>query len=120
MDNVASLSGDWIYRSFINTTEDVQTLDQILFGQGDLTLAVGADGFFQPSQLSFGADYPMNVFGQAIEVFSDTFSLPRVAIEMKAFGVEGTQTAGWLYEYRGYLVPSWYNGVDQVTCIAGT
>lgn len=114
------ISGDWIYRSFYNTTEPVTTLDQILFGEGDLTLSVKADGFFQNSTLSFGTDYPMNVFGQAIHVHDNAFSLPRIALEMKAFGVEGTKTAGWIYEYRGYLLPTWYNGIDQATAIAGT
>ena len=118
--DVTALSGDWMYRSFINTTQPAQNLGDILFGEGDLTLAVGADGFFGTSTLNFGAGYPMNVFGQAIAVFNNTFSLPRIAVEMKAFGVDGTETAGWIYEYRGYLVPNWYNGVGQATCIVGT
>lgn len=114
------ISGDWIYRSFINTTQPAQELSDILFGEGDLTLSVGADGIFQPSTLSFGTDYGMNVFGQAVAQNDDTFSQPRIAIEMKAFGIEGQKTAGWLYEYRGYLVPTWYNGVDQATALVGT
>jgi hypothetical protein len=114
------LSGDWIYRSFINTPQPAQQLSDILFGEGDLTLAVGADGFFKTSSLSFGPGYTMNVFGQAVAQNDDTFSQPRIGIEMKAFGVEGEETAGWLYEYRGYLVPNWYNGVDQATAIVGT
>jgi len=114
------VSGDWMYRSFINTTQPAEQLSDILFGEGDLTLSVGADGFFQSSTLSFGPDYLMNVFGQAVAQNDDTFSQPRIAIEMKAFGVEGQKTAGWLYEYRGYLVPNWYNGVDQATAIVGT
>jgi hypothetical protein len=114
------LSGDWMYRSFINTTQPAQELSDILFGEGDLTLSVGADGFFQPSTLSFGTGYGMNVFGQAVAQNDDTFSQPRIAVEMKGFGIEGEETAGWLYEYRGYLVPKWYNGVDQATVIVGT
>jgi hypothetical protein len=118
--NYAVLNGDWMYRSFINTIQPAQNLNDILFGEGDLTLVVNPDGFFGTSTLSFGAGYPMNVYGQAIDVFDNTFSLPRAAIEMKAFGVAGTDTAGWIYEYRGYLAPTWYNGIDQATCILGT
>ncbi len=114
------LTGDWIYRSFINTTQPAQQLSDILFGEGDLTLSVDANGFFQNSTLSFGTGYLMNINGQAVHQNHDTFSQPRIGIEMKAFGVEGQETAGWLYEYRGYLVPTWYNGVDQATCIVGT
>jgi hypothetical protein len=114
------LSGDWMYRSFINTTQPAQQLSDILFGEGDLTLSVGADGFFQSSTLSFGTGYGMHVFGQAVAQNDNTFSQPRIAVEMKAFGIEGEETTGWLYEYRGYLVPNWYNGVDQATVIVGT
>ena len=118
--DAALLTGDWIYRSFINTTQPVQTLNDILFGEGDLTLSVGTDGFFTKSTLSFGPGYGMTVSGQAIGVETNTFSLPRIAIEMKAFGITGEETAGWIYEYRGYLVPNWYNGVAQATAIVGT
>lgn len=114
------LSGDWMYRSFINTTQPAQELSDILFGEGDLTLSVGDDGFFKTSSLSFGPGYLMNILGQAVAENDDTFSQPRIAVEMKGFGVAGEQTAGWLYEYRGYLVPQWYNGVNQATVIVGT
>lgn len=118
--DLSVLSGDWLYRSFKNTTQPAQQLSDILFGEGDITLTVGADGFYQNSTLSFGEGYLMDLHGQAVAQNDDTFSQPRIAIEMKAFGVDGQQTAGWLYEHRGYLVPNWYNGIDQVTAIVGT
>lgn len=114
------LSGDWLYRSFINTTQPAQQLSDILFGEGDITLSLDPQGFYQNSTLSFGPGYLMNLRGQAVAQNEGTFSQPRFAIEMKAFGVEGQETAGWLYEHRGYLVPNWYNGVNQVTAIVGT
>ena len=120
INQFTELSGEWIYRSFRNITVPAQTLNDILFGEGALSISVGEDGFLQKSELSFGPGYSMIVNGQAIIVSDNVFSFPPIAIEMKAFGIEGTDAAGWLYEYRGYLVPNWYNRKEQKTAIVGT
>lgn len=115
-----SLSGRWTYRSFRNVVEPVQGLQDILFGEGDLRLEVPDDGLFTDGQLSFGEGFPMVVKGQAFRLADGGPGLPAVGVEMKAFGVEGQQTAGWIYEYRGYLAPRWPNGEDQRIALVGT
>ncbi len=35
-------------------------------------------------------------------------------------GREGTSTAKWVYQYKGYLFPEWAEGVNQVPTIVGT
>jgi|tagenome__1003787_1003787.scaffolds.fasta_scaffold20679559_2 hypothetical protein len=116
----SALEGEWIYRSFRNLTKPVQELKEILFGQGDLTLTVPADGLIRDGKLSFGPDYPMLVQGQAYVTPGNTGTVPPVVVALQAFGVEGTKTAGWVYAYQGYLVPTWPNGIDQRTALAGT
>jgi hypothetical protein len=35
-------------------------------------------------------------------------------------GLAGTATAGWEYDYRGIVCPSWPTGIDQIPCFVGT
>jgi hypothetical protein len=119
-NSFAVLSGDWIYRSFRNTVQPVNELKDILFGQGDLHLDVPGTGFFQDGKLSFGPNYPMVVQGQAYVAPPNTGNAPSLVVAMQAFGVEGTSTAGWVYAYQGFLVPSWPNGVEQRIALVGT
>ncbi|HEU0053513.1 MAG TPA: hypothetical protein VFQ39_10065 [Longimicrobium sp.] len=123
-------AGDWIYRSYVNTdlypiqtNDDARTLqnfESLLFGEGQLHLETDARGYLTSSTLSFGPGYLMNVDGVADGAGTTPCQAAPATVRMKAFGVDGQQTAGWLYEYVGYLAPAWPNGVDQVDAIVGT
>jgi hypothetical protein len=123
-------AGDWIYRSFVNTelypiqTDDpakaLQNYGALLFGEGKLHLEVDERGYLTGSTLVFGPGYEMRVDGVAEGTGTTPFQPAPATVRMKAFGVEGQQTAGWLYEYVGYHAPVWPNGVDQVDAIVGT
>ncbi len=47
--------------------------------------------------------------------FGDPFHL-----RFQGRGIEGTDTAGWVYDYNAYLVPAWMEGVNQIPSIVGS
>lgn len=83
-----------------------------MFGQGILTI--------QPSD--FGRIVAVFDFGEGMQMgikgtvhFGDPFQL-----RFQGRGIEGTSTADWVYDYNGYLVPDWMEGVNQVPSIVGS
>lgn len=115
-----SVDGVWTYRSFRNRPEPVQNLQQILFGEGELQIETEPDGKFTDSTLNFGPDLPMVLSGGVLATDQPAGQQRPVAVHFQAAGVTGTQTEGWVYEYIGYLVPDWPNGIDQRPAIVGS
>ncbi|MFI5142310.1 MAG: hypothetical protein ACHQII_08135, partial [Bacteroidia bacterium] len=40
--------------------------------------------------------------------------------ELQGNGIEGTSTNGWIYNYYGFIVPEWKQGVNQVDAVVGS
>jgi len=66
--------------------------------------------------LDFGGGAAMDLFGTVVE--SGGVS-PQVLL-ITGTGREDTATDKWVYQYQGYLLPAWAEGVGQVPAIAGT
>lgn len=131
MTGVNSFAGNWVYRSFYNNPEPDTSADDVLFNTIDLKLDVEDVGGLSASsreggvsagldigcsgvsgRLSFGEDY-LTVSGAAK-------SGDPPIIRFRANGVDDTYTAGWIYDYIGYLAPSWPKGEGQRPAIVGT
>jgi len=103
-------AGRWTYRSFHNLPDMAAPPDALKFAVGRWDLADAAFGTIK-GRLSFGDDY-LVLNGSCY--FGNPFSL-------RMQGIGGTpDTKGWIYDYQGFLVPAWPNGVDQVPAIVGT
>src|SRR5207302_187030 len=60
-------------------------------------------------------------FGDAFLVMTGTVErADPPTVRLRATGVEGTSTAGWIYDYVGYLTPSWPEADAQRPAIVGT
>lgn len=116
----AALAGQWRYRSFLNVLPPVQKLDDILFGEGDLQIEPDSNGLISAGHLSFGEGYPMVFTGQAKCPFPGSSNVPEISLEATAFGVPGTQTEGWVYAYRGWLMPAWPYATNPQLTMTGT
>lgn len=116
----AALAGHWRYRSFLNVLPPVTTLDDILFGEGDLQLNPDSNGLITAGSLSFGDGYPMVFTGQLRQPFPGCSNVPAISLEATAFGVAGTQTEGWVYAYQGWLMPTWPYATNSQPTITGT
>jgi hypothetical protein len=103
--------GNWRYRSFRNVVGPVTKLDELLFWEA--TLAITPDGPIRiVGDIGDGSD-KLTLRG------SVTFGFPNF-LRFEATGIEGTGTAGWKYNYAGFFVPNWPDGVDQRDAIVGS
>jgi hypothetical protein len=113
------LDGRWTYRSFLNTAEpvgdDAQKALALLFGEGQLDIHARDDRIFTAA-LDFGGGAGMDLFGT---LYRSAGISPAVVV-ITGTGREGTPTAKWVYQYEGYIVPVWAEGVDQRPAIVGT
>lgn len=117
--STTKLAGTWTYRSFLNTAapvgEDAAKALALIFGEGTWTITPREDHTFS-SVLDFGGGAAMDLFG---EIVPGSGVGPEVLI-VTGTGRENTSTAKWVYQYKGYVVPPWAEGVDQVPAIVGT
>jgi len=108
--------GKWTYRSFINNPaevgNDAQKALALIFGEGQITISPSEFGTLM-GVVTFGAEFPLDLKGWT--AYGTPFTT-----RFQGVGRKGTQTEGWIYDYLGYLVPNWPNGVDQRAAIVGS
>jgi hypothetical protein len=113
------LNGKWTYRSFLNKPDmvgnDPNKALALIFGEGILSINVTDEATLR-AVLDFGGASAMDLVGT---IFGGSAITPEVLI-ITGTGREGTNTAKWVYQYQGYVVPSWPQGVNQVPAIVGT
>jgi hypothetical protein len=95
--------GNWAYRSFNNDADLSKAANDLLFGEGTLTIAevsttelsgtIGGPGWSLDLRGSFAYGAPMQV-------------------RFQGKGVVGGEQ--WIYDYIGWLVPVWPNSTDQL------
>lgn len=122
MDEASDFVGNWTYRSFINEPDIDAPIDGILFAMADIKLETKGGGSLLAELRKGGCE----ISGQVapgdlrLTVSGTAQSGNPPTIRFRATGVEGTPTAGWIYDYIGYLAPSWPEGVEQRPAIVGT
>src|SRR2546421_2635398 len=105
------LSGNWTYRSFINNPDpigdDANKALELIFGEGQLRFTYASGRNFK-AVLDFGGGAAMDLFGTIIDGGGVN---PQVLL-ITGTGREDTSTAKWVYQYQGYVVPDWAEGVN--------
>jgi hypothetical protein len=101
--------GSWTYRSLLNDPDVTTAFNDLEFGRGtivideapmqSLTGTIGGPGWSLALKGARSYGNPMHA-----------------RFEGKGI-VNGEQ---WIYDYQGYLVPDWPNGVGQVAAIVGS
>jgi hypothetical protein len=114
--------GKWTYRSFINDPDPVdvdppekkaEKIAKLLLFEAELVLEAAPSGEIQ-GKLNTGAYGTLTVFGSG--GYGSPFS-----IRIQAVGKDkGSPSEGWIYDYIGWLIPAWPNGVDQRPSIVGS
>jgi len=108
---VSLLVGHWTYRSFINDPEISRDFNNLEFGRGELVIEDFTPGTFD-GRLIFGDTYQFKLSGSSS--FGNPFTL-------RFQGVGDTaDSQGQIYDYVGYLVPVWPNGVNQRFTLVGS
>lgn len=103
------LLGNWTYRSFLSDTDVSAEFNSLEFGVGTIVIeeapmqvlkgTIGGSGWSLDLQGSIGYGNPFT-------------------LQFQGKGVIGG--AEWIYNYVGYLVPDWVNGVQQVPAMVGS
>jgi hypothetical protein len=109
MNGAHSAEGTWSYRSFINDPDLAVNVNEILFGAG--TLEISEPSFGILTGTLGGAGWSLALTG-AIS-YGNPFAL-------RFQGVGEINDETWIYDYVGYLIPPWPNGIDQRGAIAGS
>ena len=124
-----NFAGNWTYRSFVNrldllpeldsdniVKDDVAKWSSYMFGQGLMVFhpsaTGGLDGIFHMGDTASPLD--MRLRGK-IETNNGV-----IWFRWNAFGIENTNSDGWLYEYEGYFTTKWSNGSKQIEAIVGS
>jgi len=105
------LTGNWTYRSLVNNPTPNLDFGDLRFGEGELVIDTFALGSFS-GRLVFGGTTEMTLTG------SSSFGNP-FAVRFQGVG-SSPGIEDWVYDYVGYHVPVWPNGVDQRPAIVGS
>lgn len=103
------LLGTWTYRSFLSITDVNANFNSLEFGRGNIRIEDAPMNVF--NGLIYGDGWQLTLSG------SITYGNPATA-RFQGKGVVGGEE--WIYDYEGYVIKPWPNGVDQVPAIVGT
>ena len=101
--------GSWHYRSLFNEAGAQADWNKLQFGEGTLVFAAAPMGLVAGH--IGGPGWNLNLRGNL------TYGNPNQARFQGTGVVSGEE---WVYDYLGWLVPQWPNGVSQVPAIVGT
>ncbi len=102
-------TGNWTYRSLLNNPDVNQAFNNLEFGRG--TIAINEDAMQLLSGVIGGPGWSLTLKG------SREYGTP-MRVRFQGTGiVNGEQ---WIYDYEGYLVGHWPNGVQQRPAIVGS
>ena len=103
------LLGTWTYRSFLSNPDMNTDFDSLEFGRGNIRIDPSPLNVF--SGVIYGDGWSLTLQG------SSNFGNP-VTLRFQGRGLVGGEE--WIYDYEGYVINPWPNGIDQVPAIVGT
>lgn len=107
--NIGSLVGTWTYRSFLNDPDLATDFDALEFGRGNIRIDEAPAGVLVGKIYDTGWALALNG--------SINGGYPGV-VRFQGRGVVGGEE--WIYDYLGFVVPPWPNGVDQRPAMTGS
>jgi hypothetical protein len=107
--NISSLVGIWTYRSFYNIPDLATAFNDLEFGRGTIRIEEAPFGVFVGS--IYGPGWSLDLNGSIN--YGDPFS-----VRFQGKGVVGGEE--WIYNYAGFVIRPWPNGVDQRPAIVGS
>lgn len=109
------LNGSWTYRSLLNDPDWKKSFDLLQFASAIMDIRTfGKDSI---SGILYWADNPkqgLNLRGKFY--YQDT----TICYSLVGTGSAALGTVGWQYDYKGYIVPKWSNGIKQADVLVGS
>jgi hypothetical protein len=103
------LVGVWTYRSFLNDPDLSTQFNDLEFGRGNIRIDASPINEFKG--LIYGPGWQLTLNGSTN--YGNPFS-----VRFQGKGVVGGEE--WIYDYVGYLIRPWPNGVDQRMAMVGS
>lgn len=103
--------GTWTYRSFVNNPDITKDFNELEFGRGELVIEDAAMGSLQ-GRLIFAETYQFKLSGASS--FGNPFT-----VRFQGVG-DAADSQGQVYDYIGYLIPIWPNGIGQRSALVGS
>jgi hypothetical protein len=107
--NIGSLVGKWAYRSFLSNPDLSADFNSLEFGRATMTISDAPMGVLDGS--IGGPGWSLSLSGSIN--YGDPYSL-----RFQGKGMVGGEQ--WIYDYAGYTIKPWPNGVNQVPAIVGS
>ena len=107
--NIGSLVGKWTYRSFLSDPDLATPFNDLEFGRGTISIVDAPMGVF--SGTIGGPGWSLALNGSIN--YGDPYS-----VRFQGTGVVGGEE--WIYDYAGYAVKPWPNGVNQIPAMVGS
>lgn len=101
--------GSWSYRSLLNDTDLNTSFNDLEFGAGTIVIEEA------PLQLLTGT---IGGTGWSLDLKGSRQYGTPMRVRFQGKGVVNGEE--WIYDYEGYLVPAWPNGVQQVPAMVGS
>jgi hypothetical protein len=111
--NVASLVGPWTYRSFLSDPDLSATFNDLEFGRANLIIYDAVHGVFKGRIFDVDPAFPWSLELTGSINYGNPYDL-----RFQGRGV--VKGEEWIYDYEGYVIRPWPNGVDQRPAFVGT
>jgi FtsP/CotA-like multicopper oxidase with cupredoxin domain/peroxiredoxin len=103
------VEGSWTYRSFVSDPNIAAEPNDLLFGRGNLNIAVSPKGEVTGT---------LGAIGWQLDLKGTYSAGAPATIRFQGVGTIGGER--WVYDYLGYAVSPWPNGVNQRPAMVGT
>lgn len=107
--NNSILVGTWTYRSLLNDPDLSATFNSLEFGRGNIRIDPSPMNEF--AGLIYGPGWQLTLKG------STNYGNP-FDVRFQGTGLVGGEE--WIYDYEGYVIRPWPNGIDQRPAMVGT
>jgi hypothetical protein len=108
-----ALVGHWTYRSFLNRAEHEDDINNLLFAEAELVFEKASSGELIGA-LNMGEAGSLTIKGTVVD--GNPLSVRFQGVGKAA----GSPSEGWIYDYIGWYVPAWPNGVNQKPAVVGS
>jgi hypothetical protein len=107
--NIGSLAGKWTYRSFLNNPDLTVQFNDLEFGRGTIVIDEAPMGVLHGK--IGGPGWSLDLNGSIN--YGDPYS-----VRFQGKGVVGGEE--WIYDYSGYAIKPWPNGINQAPAMTGS
>ena len=119
IDDGKIFTGKWVYRSLLNCKNINADFDSLEFAAATIQLSnIGSDSI--SGQILWAVNSPATIFNGLNLRGKYFYNDSTLCYFINGFGDSTLGTAGWQYNYQGYVVPHWLNGVNQAVVLVGS